>query len=215
MFGCVYFSKKCNYCYDLMKLMENHGLTNFFKYESIDGMDPVQLTQLQLSEVPTLALIRNNNGKKQVEIKEGKAAFEWVKQYLIDRREMAKKNAETSRKLIQSDNIKNSLKEGLYDYCPGEQEGISDSYALCREDVDMALPKSFVNHDLSGQSIMTIPIGDIKNYKKKESIDAIYGKDTKKLISQLEDTRKKQDQQLHSVVEQNMISTVMNTTPQM
>ena len=221
MIGYVYYSTKCKFCYDLMKLMENHGLNQLFKFESVDGWDVAQFTQLQIRETPTLAIITMNNGKKQMIVYEGKKAFEWVKQFLINKRDSAIKNAEASRKLIQSENTKSRLNEGLFEFCPNEQNGISDSYALCNENIDIALPKSFLSYDSSnifkdaaGESIMTVPIGNMNNYKRKEGLQAIYGSDTRKLISQLEDTRKKQDQHIQNIVEQGALSKIVNNVVQ-
>lgn len=214
LFGYFYYSKQCDFCYNLMKLMENHGIFQHFKCECVDDIDITELTKRQISSVPTLVLISNNNGKQQVMMHEKDQAFNWIKQFLQARRQSAIKDAEAGRKLIQSDNTKSLLKDGLFEYCPDEHNGISDSYAIFREDVDMALPKTFVQYDqknlMAEERIMTVPVGDMKTYKQKESIGALYGNDTKKLISQMEDMRKRQDSDFKSVMEQKTVAAVVN-----
>ena len=204
MLGYVFYSKQCNFCYVLMKLMESHGINKMFKYECIDEWNPEQLTKFQLNTVPTL-ILGSNDGMAQ-KILEGKDAFEWVKQFLINRRQVAINSAEITRKVIQKNDIQNKLKNNLYDYCPEEQTGISDSYALCREDINIPFAKEFVQYGCNDK-IMTIPIGDMKSYKQKESIGKVYG-DVSKVISQIEESRKKQDAEISTVVTKSAIPTI-------
>jgi hypothetical protein len=209
-FGYFYFSKKCAYCEKLMGLMARHNIFQHFKSECIDDIDLLELQKLGIESVPALVLVSYQNGQRKIMIQEKDQAFIWVKQFLQSRRQASINNAESTRKLIQSDNTKNMLKDGLLEYCPDELNGISDNYALCKEDNNMALPKSFVQYDKTNlteeERILTIPIGNIGAYKKKESLESVYGKDTKKLISQIEDERKRQDNELASVANQKALA---------
>lgn len=214
MLGYLYFSKKCSYCHDLMKLMESHKLLALFKLEMVDTKPIEELVKLQINTVPKMIIFLNEgNEQKKIDC-EGPRAFEWVKDYLVNsRRQIMMQTAESSRRLIQSDNTKIGLKDGLFGYCPDEHNGISDQYTLCREDVDIALPKVFVPYTKQGQTeeekIMTVPIGRMSDYKRTQGIGATYGKDTKNIISQMENTRLAQDKQIKSIIEQATISTVM------
>jgi hypothetical protein len=201
-----------------MKLMENHKLLALFKLEMVETIAQTkgleELVKLQIDIVPKLVIFLNEGNNKKMIYYEGPKAFEWVKDYLVSsRRQIMMQTAETSRKLIQSDNTKIEMKDGLFGYCPDEHNGISDQYTLCREDVNIALPKVFVPYTKQGQTeeekIMTVPIGKIGDYKKKEGIGAIYGKDIKNIVSQIENTRLAQDKQIKSIIEQATISTVM------
>lgn len=204
MFGYIFYSKKCKFCYELMKLMENYGVNKIFQYECVDTLSIEQITQLQINQVPTIILMPNNGANQT--ILEGKQAFEWVKQFIINRRQVTIQNAETTRKLIQKNDMTNKLKNNLYDYCPEEQTGISDSYALCREDINIPFPKEF-SSSASNDTIITVPIGDIKLYKQKESIGKVYG-DVTKIISHAEESRKKQDIEISTAVTQSAVATI-------
>jgi hypothetical protein len=214
MYGYLYYSIKCDYSRNIMKLMENHGLNKMFEYRCVDNMSLEEITQLQLNITPTLVMT-NPNGKLQ--IYESEDAFVFIKNFLCSRRESLIKQAEATRKLIQSNNTKNNLKENLYGYCPDEQNGISDNYSTWNndfnKDVTMALPKTFTQYnpnDTRGDSIMTIPIGNVKDYKAKESLEAVYGKDIKSVLAKMENDRKEQDKELAGQMEQNRFNTVVS-----
>lgn len=216
-FGYLYYSKKCEYCRSLMKLMEHHGLFQHFKPMCVDEMDVNELTRLQIENVPTLMLISNSNGNQQIIMRGGDQAFVWVKQFLQGRRQSTIANAEANAKLIRRDDTMTSLTNGVSGCCPEELFGLSDQYAFNKDDVNVPLPKSFVQFDQKNlmnltaeERIMTVPVGDIKNYKKAESIETLYGKDIKKMISQVEDIRKRQDIDLRSILEQKTVSAVID-----
>ena len=131
LYGYLFYSNYDDkgFCKSLITLLERHELNKIFKYELVDNMSPEQLTRLQLQSVPTLLVISDNGQQKQQFVYEGNAAFKWVENFLLGRRQCLLKDAENSRKLIQNNNAKDKLTHKLYEYCPEEHTGVSDAYA--------------------------------------------------------------------------------------
>lgn len=206
--GNIYLDMTNCHSVDLMNFVNRHELYKQFECIPLNTMPPKQLLAITsiIKNLPAIVLM--DMAGKPRETFEGEKAFVWIKQHVMSKREMAKINAENSRRLFQSANIKNNMQGGIFEYCPDEQNGISDTYALCNDDI--ALPKTFVNKDFSGESIMTIPIGNMNEYKKKESITKCFG-DTDLLIRQLEETRKNQDKQTSTAFEENTVKIVLNS----
>lgn len=220
LYGYLFYSNfdDQGFCKSLITLLERHGLDKIFEYKLIDNMTEEQLVKLQLNSVPTLLVITTINNTKQHQLFEGNTAFKWVETFLISRRQAQIKNAENSRKLIQSENAKERLKEKLYEYCPMEHGGISDAYAYYNEDenkdVNLAQTKMFSQYNpnvMENDNIGAIPInGNINDYKAREGLNATYGNDIKKVINNIELERKKQDEQLKNIIDQNTLHTVAN-----
>jgi hypothetical protein len=183
-----------------MKLMENHKLNPIFEYVCVDGKDINTLNaNYGFSCVP--AIVSKTTEGKQI-VNEGGNAFNWVKNFLINRRQI--QNTEQSRKLIQRDVFKQKLSEKLFEFCPNEQNGISDPYALCKEDANIAMPKTYIQYEKNNQqsdNLMAIPIGDLSSYKKREGLDATYRGNLDNVLKQLDDVRDKQEKALKTVME--------------
>jgi hypothetical protein len=191
-----------------MKLMENHKLNQIFKYECVDGKD-INILNAKFGFTCVPAIVSQTNEGKQI-VNEGANAFNWVKNFLINRKQI--QNTEESRKLIQRDIFKHKLTEKLYEYCPDEQNGISDPYALCREDANIALPKSYIQIDdknYQSDNLMAIPIGNISAYKKREGLDATYKGNLNKILEQIDNAREKQDNALKSILEKEAMEKVI------
>ena len=209
MIGYIFYSKKCKSCYNLMTIMENQKLLNMFSPKCIDDMSDVEITKLGLQSVPTLVLVSNQNGQQKRGIYEKENAFKWVESVIINRRQNMIKYAENTRKLIQINEMKKRFKEGLFEYCQNESEGLSDSYAYWKDnlnqDIDSAQPKTFLpfGHD-EKYNIMTIPENkNAKNFK-------LSNVDQPKLIQNLEKSRTDQDNQIKILMEQQQINSVIN-----
>ena len=208
MLGYFCYSATCKYCTNLIQLLNTHNISNLFEYKCIDGYKLDQLSKLQIRSVPSIILVHKNDmNEKKTEIHESQEAFVWVKNYLTTKRNM--QNSESSRKLIQVNNVKNRLLEHLYEYCPNEQSSISDAYALCKEDTNIAMPQSFVSYTNSDKRnpdeiIITIPV-DKKHQENKEKIETSM---MSKLLTQLKDSRSNQELEIRKVMETNTLDTI-------
>lgn len=209
MSGYVFYSKKCKTCHNLISIMESQGLVNMFEFKSIDDMSVEDLVKRGLKIVPTIVVVGTQGGRQQSVIYENKDAFEWVKNVVTNRRQNMIMNATNTRKLIQANEMKKRLKDGMFEYCEGEIGGVSDAYAYYKEgddltkDIECAQPKSFV---MCGQydknSIITIPIDkNAKGYKFTKV-------EQEKMIRDLASSREKEDSQLKSFMEQQQIQSV-------
>jgi len=225
MNGYLYYSKNCPpdpnckdspcFCYNLMKMIENNKLNDVFTYVSIDDMSSKEMAQLPFDNVPTL--IVNINGKQSIHC--GPKSFEWVRNFLMGRRQVILKNAEKSRRIMQSNITVDNFKNNMNEFCPNEQTGISDTYSFwnddIKNDVNIALPKTFKNYDkndINGDNIVTIPIGNLKEYKKREGITATYGTSgMDKLIEQKLEERKQQTSRIQTTMEKERFDTILTT----
>jgi hypothetical protein len=193
-----------------MTVMENQGLLQMFVSKCVDEMSTDDFAKLGLRCVPTIVLMNNQNGKQQKGIYEDNDAFKWVDSVIANRRQNIIKFTENNRKLIEINEMKKRMVDGLSENCQSEMQGISDSYAYWKDDIahdiDLPQPKTFVppmgvGNDLYG--IQTIPEGSVRE-KLKES-------DQKKMMSKLENMRKDEDSKLQSIMQQQQINKVMNT----
>ena len=218
MSGYLFYSKKCKYCYQLMTVMENQGLLNMFNTRCVDEMTDSDFAKLGLRCVPTLVLISNQNGKQNKGIYEKEDAFKWVDSVISNRRQNMIKFAENNRKLIEVNEMKKRIADGLAENCQIEMEGISDSYAYWKDDItqdiDLPQPKMFVpalkslsmNEDSYNAlyGIQTVP------YQNGLREDKLSKSDQTKMIGKLENLRKDEDSQLKNIMQQQQINKVMN-----
>ena len=207
MHGIIFYSKDCQTCRNLMTIMNNQGLLNLFEYKCIDKMPLEELTRMGIDTVPTLVVVYNENGKKNNCIYVGTEAFQWVNTIVMNRRKQSMAYADQKRKLIQIDEQRKRIKTGLHEYCIDELNGVSDSYSLWNDDMnnekDIAQPKAF---QLYGQdaanNILTIPENKTaKGFKVTESTQT-------KLVSDLLNQRKQQDNQFKNIMENEQIRAV-------
>lgn len=228
LYGYLFISNhdENGYCKSLMTLLERHGLNKIFEPKLIDKMKPEQIMQLQIENIPALLVI--NSQTKTQQFFEGNDAFKWIDNLLIGRRQTVMKNAENQRKLIQTSNIKENLKEGLIDYCPNEQGGLSEGYAYYHEDENIDRERTKIqienikkfgdyygkNDDRRYQNdnLGAIPIRgkNMKEYKEKEGLNAVYGGNIEKVIKQMENDRDKQDNIIKNNMEQDTLQTIIH-----
>jgi len=215
LYGYLFYSNdKQGYCKSFITLLERHGINKMFRYYLVDEMREEDITKFNLETVPTIMIVSDNGTQKMQQKFEGNNAFKWVENFLISRRQSVIKNAENARKLIQNSNAKERLIQKLYEYCPNEHEGVSDTYAYYNEDetkdINVAQGKTFVNGLLNqNDNIGAIPVGDsvnIKEYKKKEGLTAVYGNNIHNIVKNIENDRKKQDEIMKTNMEQNTIN---------
>jgi hypothetical protein len=209
MIGYIFYSKTSKSCLDLITYMENQGIINMFESRCIDTMTEHDIIRLGLSSVPTIIITTEQNGKQQRGIYEKIEAFKWVESLVINRRQHMMKFAENNRKLIQQSEMKKRIKEGLYEYCQGESQGISDSYSYWKDDmskdINDAQPKLFLPYGKdAAYTIMTIPEDKhMKGYKLKQN-------EQTSLVSNLENLRKDQDTHIQTFMEREQIQKVLN-----
>ena len=205
MLGYLFYSTLCKHSLDLMKIMENQGLLPMFELKSVNTMDINEITRLGLNATPTILIINNDNGKQSKGIYESKDAFKWVDNVITNRRQNMIQFAEQRRRLIEIDETRKRMEDGLSENCQMERQGISDVYAFCKEDNDMYQPKAFVPALEMGNDayrVMTIPQG--RHVEKLSEIDQ------KMLIKDLESKRKIQDTDMKSNMEKEQISKVIH-----
>lgn len=206
MLGILFYSNKCDFCRDLMKVIQNEDLINLFQFSCVDDMTPEKITGLGLRVVPTI-IIRNQT---QSQMYESKDALNWVKNFIINRREHYIQMAENHRKLIMVNNIKNRMIDGLNSYKQMETEGISDQYAYYSEkdiktDIDLAQPKSFLPVGKDEEyNIITLQ-SDTDNKKIKEQ-------EQKQKINQLLASRKADESVIKTNMERGQIEAVLDAT---
>jgi len=219
MSGYLFYSKKCKHCYQLMTVMENQGLLNMFNTRCVDEMTDSDFAKLGLQAVPTLVIISNQNGKQSKGIYEKADAFKWVDSVVTNRRQNMIKIAADNRKLIEINEMKKRIADGLAENCQIEMEGVSDSYAYwkddIRQDIDLPQPKMFVpalksltlNEDSYNAlyGIQTVP------YQNGIREDKLSKSDQAKMIGKLESTRKDEDTQIKSIMEQQQINKVITS----
>jgi len=208
--GYVFYSKECETCINLIKIMENQGLHTMFDTKCVDNMSDVDITRLGLRTVPTIVVVSTQNGVTEKKgLYEGKGAFEWINSVVMNRRQSMIAYAENTRKLIQINDMKKKIKDGLYEYCEGESSGISDGYSYWKDDmtkdIDTAHPKSFLPYgDDHKYNIITVPIDKYATgYKISKG-------DQEKMTRDLESARKYEDSKLKDAMEQQQISNVLN-----
>ena len=209
MMGYIFYSKMSKSCQDLITYMENQGIINMFEPKCIDTMSDNEIVKLGLSDVPTIVIITQQNGQQKRGIYEKIEAFKWVESLVVNRRANMMKYAENNRRLVQQSEMKKRIKEGLYEYCQGEAQGISDSYSYWKDDlskdINDAQPKIFLPYGKdAAYTIMTIP--EDKNMKANK----LKERDQSTLITKLENIRKDQDTQIKSIMEQEQIQKVLN-----
>ena len=209
MNGYVFYMKECKSSLNLITLMENNDLHTMFQYKCVDNMSELDITKLGLKTVPTIVVISNQNGEQKRGIYEGREAFNWIESVLLNRRQSMLQLVENNRKLIQINEMKKRMKDGLYEYCEGESSGISDGYSYWKDDmakdIESAHPKTFLPYGADEKyAIMTIPLD-------KTAVGYTISKgDQEKMTRDLESARRFEDAKLKDIMEKQQIQDVLN-----
>jgi hypothetical protein len=185
----LFYSTKCNTCYELINILKNENLLNNFVMKCVDNMNIQMLTSKGITRVPTM-IIGNTN-----KILIAGETFEWVKSMKFFRQKQS--NQQT---LIQNKVFEEKKPVNRFEYVSEEMNGISDSYAYTK--IDNPQPKSFYYkgaEDETKNAIFTAP--EIQK-KMRES-------DQKKLISEELKKRKDQDKQHKEFAKQSLVKSVM------
>lgn len=206
MNGFLFYSEKCEFCLNLRNVMHNQGLLNFFRSQCVDGMRVEEIARLGLTAVPTIVIVTQGGAKG---IYEKEEAFKYIEGMIANKRKNAMMQSENEHKLIQVNNIKRNVQEGLYEYQEQEAVGFSDMYAYwsndLAKDLDAAQPKSFLPHGKdSDYAILTIPESKADVLRNKLTKD-----DQDKMIGKMDLFRKEQDVQLRTLMEKEQIEKVI------
>jgi hypothetical protein len=210
--GYIFYSNKCQYCTNLRNVMRGQNILGMFKENCIENMKEEEIIKMGLSVVPTIVIIsQNTSGKPTKGIYEKDQAFKYIEGIIANRRACSMNQAENSRKLIQMNNIKRNVQDGLYEYQKMEVEGFSDAYSYFNNDQskesDIYQPKSFLPHGKDkAYSIMTIP-------ESKDDIqrNKLTKKDQDKMIANLTNVRENQDVQLKDIMGKEQLERVIET----
>ena len=205
MYGKLYYSKSCQHCYSLMTIMENQGLLNFFELKCIDNMNDCEFAGLKFQKVPTLIIANSNDGSYREGIYESAEAFKWVDAIVTMRRQNAMMFIEKQKRLIEIEETKKRMADGLSENCQLAINGISDPYAYCKDDINLAQPKTFVSAMGMGDNtyrIMTIP--------QAEKVEKLNENDQKRLIQDLERKRTTQDGDIKTIMSNEQLVKIRN-----
>lgn len=207
MLGILFYSRNCQYCQNLMAIMESEGIIRLFKLKNIDDMNEtelVNLSNMNIQFVPTLMIVNNVNGNQQRVLYAKEQAFMWVNAIANNKRftMLANAHLENARRLIQLEQVRRKLSEGLQEYCHEETQGVSDSYSYWKDDltqdIDMPQPKSFM--PLGQESLYQIITVQSENNNKLNKYDQ------EELTKKMEQMRKQQEEQLKVMMEQQQLA---------
>jgi hypothetical protein len=202
--GFVFYHPSNAGSFNLMKLMENEEMLKMFELRSIQGMTDEQLLSYGIHAVPTIVFINGQNKG----IYEKEKAFGFVNNMIANRRQNIMRRTEDHRKLIQTTELRNNIKEGIFEYNSNETQGISDAYAFWKDDInqdiDIAQPKSFLQYGKDAQySIMTLPENPNNKFKMNSDVQS-------RMVSNMKSNRDQQDDQIKQILEQQQIDKVLN-----
>lgn len=207
--GVLFYSNKCNYSMNLLKLMHDQGILQYFTQKCVDGMNLMDLSnKMGIQEIPTIVVCNKNSNKSNSQIFEGTQAFEWLENIVRNRREMMIKDAEHKRKLIQFNNMKANANNGFMDFSTLETSGISDSYSywtkdiITRPDIEDAQPKNFLPY-MKDEEYKIIPFDDMNKSK-------ISAAEQHQRTKELENLRNAQDKNMASNIEREHLNAVIN-----
>lgn len=208
----LFYSTKCKHSANLINIINSQKLSELFRPICIDTMKIEDLIRQGINNVPTIMVINQNGTESRKDIYDGANAFNWIEQFINNRREFMMRQAEETRKIIQINNQKlyddNKALKGYYTM---ETSGLSDAYAYyskdISKDVDIAQPKTFLPYGKDQEySIVTLndggtrKTGDIERVKKEETIKE----------DNMKKSRQNQDLELKKMMEQQQISAVVN-----
>ncbi len=214
--GILFYSRNCKHSNDLVKVMQNKKLLHMFTNKCVDDMTEAEIVRSGLNEVPALLIISNQGGSQKRDIYEGKAAFDWVYRLADHRNEIMSQQiamAQRNKRIIEMAANKDKLKNRLYEYSQNESEGTSDGYSFWNDDItkelDIAQPKTFLPYKQDAQySILTVPEDPREKHNK------LTKKDQEKMLTDLETSRRIQDDQLKNIYEQQQFQTIVQSNKQ-
>lgn len=227
MSGFLFYSNNCETCVNLITIMKNEKLLDMFKCSDVEKMSMEELNRLGLEAVPTILIINvSSTGEQQKGVYVQKQACNWVENVINNRRSNMIKYTENTKKLIEMQEMKKRLQDGLLGYSNMETSGISDDYSFWSDkpeidvNLNMAQSKSFLGYDKDPKKflqqynqsrIMTIPdIEGTKDDKRKLKGYIVNDKEQEKLIKDLEKNRNSQLEIIKDNMQKEQINSVIN-----
>jgi hypothetical protein len=189
---------KCQECINLWQVIFNENIVKMFIPVCLDNYSSKQISQLSIKEIPAIVISAENQSSM---IFEGpQKCSQWLTSFTINRRKNLAIQVENQRRLIQkAQAISRAQDGGPIEYTDTEMDGITDNYAYTA--TDLCQPKSYMM------------IGEEHKYNiitpmlTEGKIDIDY---MKQQLTDLENQRNSEKQQLMNVMEQSQIKAVLN-----
>ena len=227
MSGYLFYSNNCETCVNLINLMKEEKLLDMFKCADIEKMSMEELTRLGLDGVPTILIINvSSTGEQQKGVYVQEEACNWVENVINNRRLNMIKYTENTKKIIEMQEMKKRMQDGLLGYSSMETLGISDDYSFWSDkpeidvNLDIAQAKSYLGYDkdpakflqqYNQSRIMTIPdIEGTKEEKRKLKGYVVTEKEQKKMMDDLEKQRTSQLNTIKTNMQKEQINSVIN-----
>lgn len=184
----LFYSLKCETSKNLLIILKNENLLNYFKLICVD--DKLNKLPPQITMVPTMMVTNINK------LLVGQETFEWVKQIKFFRQQQA---IGENKSIIQQNTFtkRNQNSTGPIGYDDELMGGISDKFAFTK--VDNPLPHCYFNvGEEDKNAIFTAP-EQIKINKDEQF----------KLIKNLESRRDEQNTEYMNIMKQQQVNTIM------
>lgn len=194
-FGKLIYSNSCQFCNNLLTIMDNENMLPFFTIIDINKMATEDITGSGIKQVPCLIIKTGISQKTNLPVykmEQGKDAFEWIKYTILNRRKNQQTDMEMRRKQIIAQNKDLINKDGyrVIEYNREEMTGISDMYGLIDEKLNevnnLVGTKCFADLDTIGTSIISVPTEAYDNQKVNES-------QMKEIIEKINEERQRED----------------------
>jgi hypothetical protein len=182
MYNIVFYSRRCNLCIDLLNILKNEKMIDYFKLVCVDD----DLERCPVKMVPTM-IIKGINKPLQ-----GKETVQWVTQTKFITQ---KRIADMQKTLVQHNMMKMMMQNKNSGPIGFSQEltGFSDQFAYTT--VDQPVPHAFVGYkDYEKNHIFTAKeVGKLKD------------KEMKQIIATTEKTRKEEEIQNKELMEKRQL----------
>ena len=194
LYGILFFSNKCKFCYDLRTIIHNNGLNYYIQEMLVDEMREEQIASWGLECVPTLVVVYENKSQniRNKTVYKEKEVFEWVEQRILQKKQVMANSSENTRQSIITDNISAKKKDNIHDYHPLETNSSSDIYSYwfkdMSKDTGIAQPKNFLPYGQDDEYRIAT-YNDKHQHKLKTN-------DSKQLLVEIENNRKKQNDEI-------------------
>jgi len=187
----LFYSRSCDTCKNLLKILQNENLLGYFKLYCVDGR--YQELPKYITTVPTMIVSTINKPLVAAE------TFEWIKNMKFIKNQMIQ---DMNKKLIQQ-NLVNMTKTNLsgpLGFIQQEMNGYSDNYAFQDPNIDKAFPHSYLGlGEEDKNAIFTAP------EQNKMSKD-----DQTKKIKEVHNFREQQDKEFSGIMKQQQLK-ALNT----
>ncbi len=198
MFFRLFFSKTCDECSNLWRVICNENIANIFILVCVDDFSIKDLSKLEVSIVPSIVISSDNQPS---EIYEGPVlCSRWLTGFTMNRRKNLAARVDNQRRIIQkAQSDVRKQEDGALDYAEAEMEGVSDMYSYTG--TDLCQSKNFVM------------VGDENKYNilTPQIVEGKVDLNTMKRQMQIvEDSRAKDTQHFMKTMERDQIKAIVN-----